>query len=194
MPLTFYVEVDVAKPNSKYNALADFYNVFNTLEQSSKVFKKYDSENDYSDSNRNVKSINTELYKSLQGSKLSKDTFNISRFNSFTLNNKRSSAHTKMEMPLSHFSGNNFWILKATNLNRGRGIHVFKDLQSLHQLIDCYCKGVHSPTKSSTTKLDQLHDERAEKRILSEEKRLDSEESPQKFTTKILRKRQSPIK
>ena len=136
MPLTFFVEIDVTKPNSKFTALSEFYNVYNTLEQSSKVIKKYDSENEYSDCNKHVKLINNELYKSLQGSKLSKDTSNISRFNSFTLNNKRTSAHTKMEMPLSHFSGNNFWILKATNLNRGRGIHVFKDLQSLHQLID----------------------------------------------------------
>jgi len=28
-------------------------------------------------------------------------------------------------MPVSHFTGHNFWILKATHLNRGRGIHVF---------------------------------------------------------------------
>ena len=194
MPLTFFVEIDVTKPNSKFTALSEFYNVYNTLEQSSKVIKKYDSENEYSDCNKHVKLINNELYKSLQGSKLSKDTSNISRFNSFTLNNKRTSAHTKMEMPLSHFSGNNFWILKATNLNRGRGIHVFKDLQSLHQLIDWYCKGVHSPTKISMNKVDQISDEKIEKRIFSEEKHLDSEESPQKTTSKLARKRQSPIK
>ena len=53
-------------------------------------------------------------------------------------------------MPLSHCAGQNFWILKATNLNRGRGIHVFNDLESLKTLIDDYCTGyqtVSSPEK-----------------------------------------------
>jgi len=45
--------------------------------------------------------------------------------------NRANSQFTKYEMPLSHFSGYNFWILKVTNLNRGRGIHVFKDVKSL---------------------------------------------------------------
>jgi hypothetical protein len=53
-------------------------------------------------------------------------------------------------MPLSHyigiavslFIGYNVWILKATYLNRGRGIHVFKDLNELKNLISEYCKGV----------------------------------------------------
>ena len=45
---------------------------------------------------------------------------------------------TKHEMPLCHFTGHNFWLLKPTNLNRGRGIHVFSDLKSLRKLIEEY--------------------------------------------------------
>lgn len=42
---------------------------------------------------------------------------------------------------MSHFDGYNLWLLKPTHLNRGRGIHVFKDLPTLHKLIREYCIG-----------------------------------------------------
>jgi len=48
---------------------------------------------------------------------------------------------TKLSCPLSHFDGYNLWLLKPTHLNRGRGIHVFKDLPTLHKLIREYCVG-----------------------------------------------------
>lgn len=48
---------------------------------------------------------------------------------------------TKLTCPLSHFDGFNLWLLKPTHLNRGRGIHVFKDLPTLHKLIREYCIG-----------------------------------------------------
>jgi hypothetical protein len=32
-------------------------------------------------------------------------------------------------------------MLKATHLNRGRGIHVFRDLKQLKHLIQTYCQG-----------------------------------------------------
>lgn len=44
-------------------------------------------------------------------------------------------------MPLCHFDSYNLWILKPTHLNRGRGIHVFRDLDTLHKLIKQYCSG-----------------------------------------------------
>ena len=44
-------------------------------------------------------------------------------------------------MPLCHFDSYNLWILKPSHLNRGRGIHVFRDLDSLHKLIKQYCSG-----------------------------------------------------
>jgi hypothetical protein len=33
------------------------------------------------------------------------------------------------------------WLLKPTHLNRGRGIHVFRDLETLNKLIKQYCSG-----------------------------------------------------
>lgn len=64
------------------------------------------------------------------------------KFKTFNFQKRANSHYTKFEMPLSHFAGYNFWILKATNLNRGRGIHVFSDLKSLKKLVEDYCKGV----------------------------------------------------
>jgi hypothetical protein len=49
--------------------------------------------------------------------------------------------HTKLTCPLSHFDGFNLWLLKPTHMNRGRGIHVFNDLPTLHKLIKEYCLG-----------------------------------------------------
>lgn len=62
----------------------------------------------------------------------------ITKFKTFNFD-KRSS--TKMTMPICHYEGYNLWLLKPTHLNRGRGIHVFRDLESLHKLIKEYCKG-----------------------------------------------------
>jgi hypothetical protein len=42
-------------------------------------------------------------------------------------------------MPLCHFDSYNLWILKPTHLNRGRGIHVFRDMETCHKLIKQYC-------------------------------------------------------
>jgi len=48
--------------------------------------------------------------------------------------------YAKYSMPACHFTGHNFWILKPTGLNRGRGIHVFKDLESLKEIIISYSR------------------------------------------------------
>ena len=44
-------------------------------------------------------------------------------------------------MPLCHFKGKNVWILKPTNLNRGKGIHVVSSFKKLKRLIRDYCRG-----------------------------------------------------
>ncbi len=45
-------------------------------------------------------------------------------------------------MPFCHFSGYNMWILKATKLNQGQGIHVCNSLPQVKQLIQKYCEGI----------------------------------------------------
>lgn len=60
------------------------------------------------------------------------------KFKSFNFEKR---TFTKYNCPLSHFDGHNLWLLKPTHLNRGRGIHVFSDLPTLHKLIKEYCLG-----------------------------------------------------
>lgn len=54
-------------------------------------------------------------------------------------------------MPLSHCVGKNFWILKPTNLNRGRGIHIFNSLDQLKTLIQENWKCPDSPDNKDKT-------------------------------------------
>jgi hypothetical protein len=44
-------------------------------------------------------------------------------------------------------SSNYLWLLKPTFLNRGRGIHLFKDLHELEKLINEYSTGNHEETQ-----------------------------------------------
>ena len=43
-------------------------------------------------------------------------------------------------MPYCHFIGGNYWILKTTNQNRGNGIHVFKSITQLIQIVLSYVR------------------------------------------------------
>ena len=43
-------------------------------------------------------------------------------------------------MPMSHFNGQNVWILKPTGFNRGKGIHVVNTLSKLKKLIKEYSR------------------------------------------------------
>ena len=60
------------------------------------------------------------------------------KFKSFNFEKRN---HMRLTCPISHFDGHNLWLLKPTHLNRGRGIHVFNDLNTLHKLIKEYCVG-----------------------------------------------------
>ena len=43
-----------------------------------------------------------------------------------------------LTMPMSHFAGQNIWILKPTGFNRGKGIHVVNSIAKLKKLIKEY--------------------------------------------------------
>ena len=55
----------------------------------------------------------------------------------------RGQPSARMRLPSSHFLGHNIWILKATGFNRGRGIHVFSNLEDLNKLIKEYTEGTN---------------------------------------------------
>ena len=137
MPLQFYIQIDMNMPNAMNNALAPFYTIFNMLEEVKPVLEGiYATKDIHSDSIIDESIINVNLIKSDIVSQTNKNGY-ATKFKSFNFQrNQGKSGHTKLEMPMSHYIGKNFWILKATNLNRGRGIHVFNSLESLKSLIE----------------------------------------------------------
>jgi len=68
----------------------------------------------------------------------SQNTGKITKFKTFNFEKR---TYQKYTMPLCHFDSYNLWLLKPTHLNRGRGIHVFNDLDTLNKLIKQYCSG-----------------------------------------------------
>jgi hypothetical protein len=65
---------------------------------------------------------------------------------------------------LSHFDGHNLWLLKPTHLNCGRGIHVFKDIPTLHKLIKEYCMGKETESGKKPSK-NKSNDENSPSKI-----------------------------
>lgn len=57
---------------------------------------------------------------------------NSTKFKAFNFDRR---SYMRYSMPACHFDSYNLWILKPTHLNRGRGIHVFRDLDTLQKLI-----------------------------------------------------------
>lgn len=65
---------------------------------------------------------------SISNCEKNKESKNSTKFKAFNFDKKTSQKYT---MPACHFDSYNLWILKPTHLNRGRGIHVFRDLDTL---------------------------------------------------------------
>ena len=54
--------------------------------------------------------------------------------------------------------GHNLWVLKANDMNRGRGIHLFNNIEQLKKLIYQYTQGVEIEIKKDTTNTEQTKD------------------------------------
>ena len=75
----------------------------------------------------------------------------------------------KYSMPLCHFDSYNLWLLKPTHLNRGRGIHVFRDVETLIKLIKQYCSGKEEVAKKKAAGKDGEETKAAEGLITPEQ-------------------------
>lgn len=105
----------------------------------------------------------------------------MTKFKAFTFD-KRST--TTYSFPVSHFDGYNLWLLKPTHLNRGRGIHVFRDLETLNRLIKDYCAGKDEELK--TNKKDSAKEEPTEMQPPGQvEEPLEQQSSPNTNKSKV---------
>ena len=128
IPITFYIEINPQKPNGQLlNAIHSFENFYNVLETNKELIKE---------AHTNFQQIPTIIAK-ITNSKIEKSP---ARLLPVTYDKRNSPQYTRYTMPLCHFSGHNIWLLKPTCLNRGRGIHVFHDVESLKNLISNDCE------------------------------------------------------
>ena len=83
-------------------------------------------------------------------------TSKVTKFKTFNFDKRTS---TKFTLPLCHYQGYNLWLLKPTHLNRGRGIHVFREIDDLLKLMKEYSQGkdeeVRSVAKKDSTKIEE---------------------------------------
>ncbi|CAI2384071.1 unnamed protein product [Moneuplotes crassus] len=135
VPLTYCIDVDTSSTNCINGALSEFSAIFNIFEKNKKNIQELPL-----DEQGEIK--NEFLDRDLTLPPPSKDQPNLLPTKIFNLPSKGGgSGYIIPTMPLSHFSGSNFWILKAINLNRGRCIHVFNSLQELKKILKQYSLG-----------------------------------------------------
>lgn len=158
MPVTFYVEMPNVEKESAYNqAMLPFINYFQTLQQGKEALKEFQqqisqiNQNDFSGetSPTGDKKGKNASFSMMKESTMFKPSGKEKKQKPFNFEKR---TYTKLSCPLSHFDGHNLWLLKPTHLNRGRGIHVFNDLNTLHKLIKEYCSGKDEESWKKKTK------------------------------------------
>lgn len=162
VPITFYVEVnDIDKPQAYNQTLQPFINFYQTLEESRERVKQVKdqikdhkktktTEDDTPGDGKDKKDKEfLALLNNKNGTANTGMTQKITKFKTFNFEKR---THTRYSFPICHFEGYNMWLLKPTHLNRGRGIHVFRDLDTLHKLIKEYCQGKDEEVKVAPKK------------------------------------------
>jgi hypothetical protein len=132
MPITFYIELNPQKPMGQLsNVLHKFEIFYNVLEANKALVS--DLENASKTSGTSGTSQSPRKPKQGKGAKVA------NRIHPTTYDKRNVLQFTHYTMPLCHFGGHNLWLLKPTCLNRGQGIHVFHDLETLRELIVSNC-------------------------------------------------------
>jgi len=113
LPITFYIEVTREKLNGQLNNLIHRFSTFHRMLEAKKKFFRFHP----------------------KPPKLATPTKQFP----ITYDPRSAPQYSNYTMPVCHFAGHNLWLLKPTRLNRGRGIHVFRDIESLSNLLIKCC-------------------------------------------------------
>jgi hypothetical protein len=155
LPITFFVEINPEKAQqqlgSALQSFSHFFQVIDSKESKKRACELFDrkSENTLDATKCGIKSPQSNS----QGgnSRDSRLKQPITKLKPQGVDKKSCSQYAKYTMPLCHFIGNNIWLLKPTSLNRGRGIHIFHDYETLKNLILSYCVGKKEKLPSHST-------------------------------------------
>ena len=113
-------EPEIEKNNQNFTFYTDFFN--NLIEDNSIPIYDKNKENKYEQEN-NINTINKQIVK----------------------NNPESNIigkNTIIEIPDTHFSGKNIWVVKAINLNRGMCIRIVNSYEQMLNIIEKFKQGV----------------------------------------------------
>ncbi len=146
LPITFYVEINPQKPSGQLaSAIHNFELFYKVLEENRTYIAGIHANPKLLQSP--PKSDNVSSANSNKGLRLEKPP---TRLLPVTYDKRGTPQYTRYTMPLCHFEGHNMWLLKPTCLNRGRGIHVFRELETLKELIIRYCQVGPDDTSQSS--------------------------------------------
>ena len=123
-PVTFMLSIPDGKIANLESSIRKFSLFFDVFEQ-----EKYDIIRQYKSKKQNIDLQTFAQTIAAQDKKLmlKKGSSNIS-----------AQCIHKCTMPACHFIGGNLWVLKITFYNRGRGIHVFKSIKALRNILKSY--------------------------------------------------------
>ncbi len=73
--------------------------------------------------------------------------------------------NTEIKIPSTHFTGNNLWLIKPTDLFGGRCIQISDDIEELEKIIRKFFDGIETSLKSKDDEEDTSLDEEKEKNV-----------------------------
>jgi hypothetical protein len=152
VPLTYTIDVDNTSSNCINSSLSEFTLIFNIFEKKKEIFDEIDKQ-EWEEFDEAIPDNDSTFHKKRE------EVLYIPP-KAFSYPSKGGSSYTVPMIPMCHFAGQNFWILKAINLNRGRGIHVFNDLKELKKLVKKYSLGDNRNRKESST--EQIYSQPAQ--------------------------------
>ena len=77
--------------------------------------------------------------------------------------------NTKIEMPLSHFSYRNLWVIKAINLNRGMCIKVVNNFKDMEKILEKFRQGVNYDFTNQVINEEETSEQKEDKKKEEEE-------------------------
>ena len=107
VPVTFYVEVDTSWSNGINASLSEFNSVFNIFAKHSELFSNLHKVNDNEEIILEEKWLNIDL--DFIG--VNSGGLEMMNKNYYNYPSGNSTLYSKVQMPLSHYTGSNFWIL-----------------------------------------------------------------------------------
>ena len=95
-----------------------------------------------SSKNFNETKNNINVYKDKRSSSQSKNKKTYNDFFDLGRSHDILGSRTDLKIPSSNYAGKNMWLVKATNLNRGRGIKICNNIRQIIKCVTKFSEGI----------------------------------------------------